>query len=594
MIVITGLLVSQGLDPTMDWPALAFIASAFIYFGHWMFGVFLRDVAAEQRQVDSGRAEIAHALRRLRARAVRAERVRLAHELHDLVGHALTAVAIQAGVATARLKRGLEPDYEPLAAAARQGTTELRRLATILGHETDITAEFTRITDTARATGQQVELELDEPAGVDPHVRHAVVCVAAEALTNAAKHAAGATVHVRLKAREDRLELAVDDDGGGAPGAPRRWPWDRLDGPPRARVRRHVQERPAGRRWLDGPGRPASFGVATHTARTTTATRAPTDSRPMRFSPLVLLLALALPATAHADSISYIKAGDVWLAEPDGSGAVQLTTQGTYKAASQGDDGTLVAVSGSRIYRLDRATGAVINQINTPLGIGWFGPWEPAVSPDGTKVAYEIRDFNGYPAVAYSNTDGSIQSRPLHTGWTWPAWIDNTWLLHSEKPNALSKDTIVRAVGSPNNEGTPWFGHPGRTPLADVDIKGNLFAGITDDAIMTVFRFSGEPGTGEVEGCFQYEQPTGKFTGPAFSPDARSLVWGEGDGIWRGEMPDLSGGCVAPPSGRLIIPGASTRTGARRASRSCPARRRRPRRPRRRPRRCPSRRARSR
>ncbi len=214
VIVAGGLLVSQGLDPTVDWPALAFIASAFIYFGHWMFGVFLRDVAAEQRQVDTGLAEIADALERLRARAVRAERVRLAHELHDLVGHALTAVAIQAGVATARLKRGLEPDYEPLAVAARQGTTELRRLATVLGHETDITAEFARITDTARATGQQVELELDEPAGVDPHVRHAVVCVAAEALTNAAKHAAGATVHVRLKAREDRLELAVDDDGG--------------------------------------------------------------------------------------------------------------------------------------------------------------------------------------------------------------------------------------------------------------------------------------------------------------------------------------------------------------------------------------------
>ena len=122
VLVVTGLMVSQGLDPTMDWPALAFIASAFIYFGHWMFGVFLRDVAAEQRQVDSGRAEIAHALERLRARAVRAERVRLAHELHDLVGHALTAVAIQAGVATARLKRGLEPDYEPLAVAARQGS----------------------------------------------------------------------------------------------------------------------------------------------------------------------------------------------------------------------------------------------------------------------------------------------------------------------------------------------------------------------------------------------------------------------------------------------------------------------------------------
>lgn len=278
----------------------------------------------------------------------------------------------------------------------------------------------------------------------------------------------------------------------------------------------------------------------------------------MRYLPIAVLLAgLALPATAQADSISYIKDGDVWIAAPDGSNQTRITTLGTYKAASQGEDGTLVAVSGSRIHRIDRTTGAVLNQINTPLGPGWFGPWEPAVSPDGTKVAYEIRDFNGYPAVAYSNTDGSIVSRPLHTGWTWPSWIDNEWLVHSEKPNALSKDTIVRKVGSPNNEGTAWFTHPGRTPLADVDIKGNLFAGITDDALLTVFRFTGDPGTGEVEGCFQYEDPSGgKFTGPSFSPDARSLLWGEGDGIWRGDMPDLSGACVAPPNGRLIIPGA--------------------------------------
>ena len=107
-----------------------------------------------------------------------------------------------------------------------------------------------------------MKLELDEPTGVDPRVRHAVVCVAAEALTNAAKHAAGATVHVRLKAREDRLELAVDDDGGARRELPGRRPRDRLDGAPGARVRRHVQERSAGRWRLDGPGRPAPFGVA--------------------------------------------------------------------------------------------------------------------------------------------------------------------------------------------------------------------------------------------------------------------------------------------------------------------------------------------
>ena len=82
VLVVTGLMVSQGLDPTMDWPAMAFIASAFIYFGHWMFGVFLRDVAAEQQQVDNGRAEIAQRARAApragRSRRAGAPRTRVA------------------------------------------------------------------------------------------------------------------------------------------------------------------------------------------------------------------------------------------------------------------------------------------------------------------------------------------------------------------------------------------------------------------------------------------------------------------------------------------------------------------------------------
>ena len=312
----------------------------------------------------------------------------------------------------------------------------------------------------------------------------------------------------------------------------------------------------------------------------------------MRHLPIALLLAaLALPATAHADSISFIKAGDVWLAEPDGSGAVQLTSQGTYKAASQGDDGTLVAISGSRIYRRDHATGAVINQINTPLGLGWFGPWEPAISPNGTKIAYEIRDFNGYPAVAYSNTDGSIQSRPLHTGWTWPAWIDNTWLLHSEKPNALAKDTIVRAVGSTNNEGTPWFSHPGRTPLADVDIRGNLFAGITDDAIMTVFRFSGEAWNFAVEGFSSTRCRPASSPGPRSRPTLARSCGARATASGAVRCPTSAAAALVPPSGRLIIPGAVNPDWSPAGVPACPFRRR-PRRPRRRPRPCPSRRAR--
>lgn len=221
VLVVGGLLVSQGLDPTFDWPALAFVASAMVYLANWLFGVFLRDVAAEQRTVGASLDEAAEALAALQERAVRRERVRVAHELHDLVGHALTAVAIQAGVATAQLKRGRAPAFDALEEAARQGVVELQRLATVLGHEADLTAELERVTDTARATGQHVELELEPPATeLAPQLRHTVVCVAAEALTNAAKHAGGAVVRVSLNARADRLELAVVDSGGQAHDLP--------------------------------------------------------------------------------------------------------------------------------------------------------------------------------------------------------------------------------------------------------------------------------------------------------------------------------------------------------------------------------------
>lgn len=215
VLVVSALLVSQGLDPTQDWPAGAFIGSAIVYLSYWLFGLLLRGVAVEQRQVRASLAEAAEAFDALQARAARRERVRLAHELHDLVGHALTAVAIQAGAAKAQLRQGRAPAYDALATAAGQGASELRRLATVLGHKADVVAELTRVTELARATGQDVHLELNEPrADLQPEIRHTVVCVAAEALTNAAKHASGAAVHVKLEAATDRLELAVVDDGG--------------------------------------------------------------------------------------------------------------------------------------------------------------------------------------------------------------------------------------------------------------------------------------------------------------------------------------------------------------------------------------------
>src|SRR5262245_9596371 len=80
--------------------------------------------------------------------------------------------------------------------------------------------------------------------------------------------------------------------------------------------------------------------------------------------------ALALsPAVAAADSIVYVKDADVWLANPDGSGTYQVTTDGTadhpYRSPSQADDGTIAVSFGDEILRM-RQNGDVINRLDPP------------------------------------------------------------------------------------------------------------------------------------------------------------------------------------------------------------------------------------
>src|SRR6476659_8964621 len=79
-----------------------------------------------------------------------------------------------------------------------------------------------------------------------------------------------------------------------------------------------------------------------------------------------LCLAIA-PAAASADSLVFVKSGNVWLSQPDGSGAYQVTTDGTtsspYRSPSQADDGTIAAGHGDDIVRMTQ-NGTVLNRID--------------------------------------------------------------------------------------------------------------------------------------------------------------------------------------------------------------------------------------
>ena len=275
------------------------------------------------------------------------------------------------------------------------------------------------------------------------------------------------------------------------------------------------------------------------------------------------IAAMAVPAAASADSILYTRGGDIWLSSPDGAKQFQVTSGGAYSYASQSESGQVIVASrelSNRLFVLDRG-GNVVRELPTVIGSSlWHGPYEPQVSPDGTHVAYQYYYTGGgetRTGVAYANTDGTYGTYDLHTGWAYPAWYDDTLLMHSDPPNGLSQDVILRPFGSLNNTGDQWFSHDEFPLLHDGDIRANAIAFVAGEngEYLPVYRYDGAPGGESIEICYAYQGPTGKFESPTFSPDRAQLSWNEADGIHVSPSGIDSGCHPDQVAERLTIPG---------------------------------------
>ena len=163
-------------------------------------------------------------------RAVHAERLRIARDLHDLVSHGLGTVTVRA--AAASRATGPESADERTHALAdiedvsRRTTTELRRMLTLLrSHDPEAPPvrpaetldSLPGITRAAQDRGLTVTLDLPDLGEVSPGVQLALCAVVREGLDNTARHAGPVPVRVRLH-REDRSIRATVDDGGPTDG----------------------------------------------------------------------------------------------------------------------------------------------------------------------------------------------------------------------------------------------------------------------------------------------------------------------------------------------------------------------------------------
>jgi signal transduction histidine kinase len=233
---VAGLLFVIGIAALVEFNAPEgkagdFVWDAITFSVAWIVGFA---VGEKFREVDEARERAAAAEREREERARRAvadERARIARELHDVVGHSVSVMTVQASA----VRRLLEPDQDQVSEAlhvveqtGREALAEMRRMVGVLRHAEEAPAlapqpslgEIEKLVQHARDRGLPVELSIqgdpvDLPTGVDLTAYRLVQ----EGLTNAIKHARAEQAEVVIHYEDGHVELTVSDDGlGGGDG----------------------------------------------------------------------------------------------------------------------------------------------------------------------------------------------------------------------------------------------------------------------------------------------------------------------------------------------------------------------------------------
>lgn len=152
------------------------------------------------------------------------ERARIASELHDIVGHALTVMVVQAAAGqrlATRSPEAVADTFAVIAESARHGRADLQRLVDLLagtevaGPDLSLIEE---VVNQAARSGLRVTCRLEGSRdGLGSEAAHAAFRVVQESLTNALRHAPGAEVDVLIRSAADGRALVVRVENGPPP-----------------------------------------------------------------------------------------------------------------------------------------------------------------------------------------------------------------------------------------------------------------------------------------------------------------------------------------------------------------------------------------
>jgi signal transduction histidine kinase len=211
-------------DGTISWPGVLIVLA-------WLTVVVAAGVLWRFRRErrEQARAALAEEQRRRAGE----ERLRIAQELHDVLGHHVSLINVQAGVALFLLDDDPEQARSALTEIKRSSRELLREMRSTLGVLRGVDAEaphqptpgldrLDALLDEVRAAGLDVTLRTagDQralPTGVDL----AAYRIVQESLTNTRRHSGAGTATVLIGYRDRELELRIDDDGSGPPATER-------------------------------------------------------------------------------------------------------------------------------------------------------------------------------------------------------------------------------------------------------------------------------------------------------------------------------------------------------------------------------------
>ena len=230
---IAGLVIAMATVAVVGWNDPSAGISEYIAVPTFMGVVWLAGFALGRKlqEVDAvrERAVRLEGEREERAReAVAEERARLARELHDVVGHSVSVMTVQASAVRRLLLPDQEKEREALEVVektGRQALAEMRRLVDVLRRPEEAPAlapqpsleHLDRLVAQVRESGLPVELRVEGeavplPAGVDLTAYRLVQ----EGLTNALKHARADRAEVLVRWGDGEIELEVTDNGTGS------------------------------------------------------------------------------------------------------------------------------------------------------------------------------------------------------------------------------------------------------------------------------------------------------------------------------------------------------------------------------------------